>query len=62
MKGIVLFFCFFPLIIIYIIMKLSIWIIAVNTESEYVRKDSKRLHGPYVEDPYADLDEEGKGY
>ena len=31
---------------------------AVNAEKEYVRDDAKRPHGPYVANPYADVDEE----
>ena len=39
-------------------MKMSLWISAVNAEKEYVREDAKRPHGPYVANPYADVDEE----
>lgn len=58
MKSLILLSCFLPLIIIYIIMKLSVWIASVETETEYVRKESKRPHGPYVADAYADVDKE----
>ena len=61
-KTIILIGCFLPLAIIYIVMKLSVWIAAVNSEKEYVREDSKRPHGPYVENPYADVDEEEEEY
>ena len=43
-------------------MKLSVWISAVNAEQEYVREDAKRPHGPYVGNPYADVDEEDEEY
>jgi hypothetical protein len=43
-------------------MKLSLWIAAVNEEQTYVREDAKRPHGPYVEDPYGDVDEEEENY
>lgn len=62
MKALILAACFLPLAIIYIVMKLSVWIAAVNTEQEYVREDAKRPHGPYVEDAYADVDEEDETY
>ena len=43
-------------------MKASVWIAAVNAEQEYVREDSKRPHGPYVADAYADVDKEEEEY
>ena len=54
--------CFLPLAIIYIVMKLAVWISAVNAEQDYVREDAKRPHGPYLENPYGDLDEEEEGH
>jgi len=62
MKPLILVACFLPLAIIYIIMKLSLWIAAVNEEQTYVREDAKRPHGPYVENAYADVDEEEEEY
>ncbi len=62
METIILLACFIPLVIIYIVMKLSVWIAAVNAEQEYVREDSKRPHGPYVADAYADVDKEEEEY
>jgi hypothetical protein len=58
MKPLVLFGCFAPLIIIYIIMKLAVWVSAVNSETDYVRKEPLRKRGPFVDNPYADVDEE----
>ena len=58
MKPLILIACFLPLVTIWLVMKLSLWISAVNEEQTYVREDAKRPHGPYVEDPYADLDKE----
>jgi len=58
MKPLILVACFLPLVMIWLIMKLSLWIAAVNEEQTYVREDSKRPHGPYLEDPYGDVDEE----
>ena len=62
MKPLILVACFLPLAIIYIVMKFSVWIAAVNSEQEYVREDSKRPHGPYLENAYADVDEEEEEY
>ncbi len=50
--------CFAPLAIIYIVMKLAVLLSAVNTEKDYVRKEPLRKRGPYLENPYADVDEE----
>ena len=58
MKSLILIACLAPLAVIWIIMKLSLWIAAVNDEQNYVRAESKKPHGPYVENPYADVDEE----
>ena len=62
MKSLILIACFLPIVIIYIVMKLSVWIVAVNSENDYVREDSKREHGPYLADAYADVDEEKENY
>ena len=50
--------CFLPLAIIYIVMKVAVWMSAINAESDYVRKEPLRKRGPYLEDAYADVDEE----
>ena len=62
MNPIILIGCFTPLILIFIIMKLAVWISAVNTETDYVRKEPQRTRGPYLENPYADVDEEEEEY
>ena len=62
MNPIILIGCFTPLIIIFIVMKLAVWIDAVNAESDYVRKEPLRKRGPYVADAYADVDEEEEEY
>ena len=54
--------CFTPLVVIYIVMKLAVWISAVNTESDYVRKEPLRKRGPFVENAYADVDEKEEEY
>jgi hypothetical protein len=61
-KTLALIACFFPLAIIYIVMKLSVWIAAVNSETDYVREESKKSHGPYVANPYEDVDEDDEEY
>ena len=43
-------------------MKLAVLVSAVNTESDYVRKEPFRKRGPYLEDAYADVDEEEEEY
>jgi len=62
MKPLVLIACFTPLALIWIIMKLSLWIAAVNDEQKYVRAESNKPHGPYVANAYADVDEEEEEY
>ena len=60
--ALVLSLCFLPLAVIYIVMKLSLWLTSSVSEVSYVREDSKREHGPYVEDAYGDIDEEKENY
>ena len=62
MKPLILIACFFPLALIWIIMKLSLWISAVNDEQKYVREESRKSHGPYLATPYGDVDEEEEEY
>ena len=62
MKPLILIACFLPLVIIFIVMKLVVWISAVNVESNYVREESLRQRGPFVAVPYADVDEEEEEY
>ena len=54
--------CLSPLVIIYIVMKLAVLASAVNTESDYVRKEPFRKRGPYLENPYEDVDAEEEEY
>jgi hypothetical protein len=58
--AVILSLCFLPLAVIYVIMKVSVWLSSSVSEVNYVREDSKRPHGPYVEDPYGDSDEENE--
>lgn len=50
--------CFLPVLIIYIVLKVAVWMTAINAESDYVRQEPLRKRGPYLENPYADIDEE----
>ena len=62
MNPLVLLACLSPIVIIFIVMKLAVWISAVNSESGYVRKEPFRKRGPYVADAYADVDQEEEEY
>ena len=62
MKPVILISCFLPLAIIFIIMKLALWLSATNAESTYVKEESKKPHGPYLADAYADVDEKEEEY
>ena len=62
MKPLVLIACLSPIAIIWIVMKLSVWIFAVNDEQRYVKSESRKPHGPYLADAYADVDEEEEEY
>ncbi len=62
MNAVILLACFLPLIILFIVMKLAVWVEAVNSEQDYVRKEPLRKRGPYLADAYADVDEEEEEY
>ena len=62
MNPIILIACFAPLVVIFIVMKLAVWVSAVNAENTYVRKQPLRKRGPYVENPYADVDADDEEY
>ena len=62
MNPIILIGCFTPLVIIFLVMKVAVWLSAVNTESDYVRREPLRKRGPFLENPYADVDEEEEEY
>ncbi len=54
--------CFLPIAIIWIVMKLSVWMFAINDEKNYVKAESRKPHGPYLADAYADVDAEEEEY
>ena len=62
MKPLVLIACLSPIAIIWIVMKLSLLLFSANDERKYVAAESKKPHGPYVADAYADVDEEEEEY
>ena len=62
MNPVILVGCFTPLIIIFIVMKLAVWVEAVNAETDYVKREPLRKRGPFVENAYADVDEEAEEY
>ena len=62
MKPVILVGCFLPLIILFIVMKLAVWVEAVNAEQDYVKREPLRKRGPFVENPYADVDEAEEEY
>ena len=62
MKAPILLACFFPLIILFVVMKLAVWVEAVNSEKDYVKREPLRKRGPFLENPYADVDEEEEEY
>ena len=62
MKSVVLLACFLPLVILFIVMKLAVWVEAISKENTYVGKEPLRKRGPYLENPYADVDEDDEEY
>jgi hypothetical protein len=62
MSSLILLACFLPLIILFVVLKLAVWVDAVNAESDYVGKEPLRKRGPFVEKPYEDVDEEEDEY
>ena len=54
--------CLSPLVIIYIVLKLAVWVEAVNAEQDYVKREPLRKRGPYVANPYEDVDAEEEEY
>ena len=61
-QSLILAACLAPLGLIFIIMKIAVWMSAVNAEQDYVRKEPLRKRGPFVENVYADVDEEEEEY
>lgn len=62
MNPLILIACLSPIAIIWIVMKLSLLLFSANDERRYVKAESRKPHGPYVENAYADVDEEDEEY
>lgn len=54
--------CFLPLIIIFILMKFVLLVEESHKELTYVKQEPTRERGPYVDNPYGDIDEEENEY
>ena len=57
MKPLILIACFSPIVIIWIAMKIGIFIFTATDEHKYVSRELTKSHGPYLADAYADVDE-----
>ena len=62
MGPIIVFACFLPIVAIFIVIKLAVWVEAVNSETNYVREEPSRQRGTWVENPDEDIDEEEEEY
>ena len=62
MKSAILIACLSPIVVIWIVMKLALWLYVTEEEREYVAKEKFRKRGKYVENPYADVDEKEEEY
>ena len=58
----ILFFCFLPLIIIFIVMKFVLLVEETNKELTYVREEPNRIRGPFLENVYEDAEDEDEDY
>lgn len=59
-QAVILSLCFLPLAVIYIIMKLSLWLSSSAEEIKYVKDEAKKPHGPFLTNVYDDLDTENE--
>ena len=62
MNPLVLIACLSPIAIIFIVMKLAVLLSGIYSEEKYVESESRKPHGPYVANPYEDVDEEEEEY
>ncbi len=62
MGPVIVFACFLPIVAVFIVIKLAVWVEAVNSETNYVREEPSRQRGPWVENPYEDIDAEEEEY
>ena len=61
MNTAILLACLSPIVIIFIVMKLAVWMSGIYTEEKYVESESRKKHGPYLANPYEDVDREAEG-
>jgi hypothetical protein len=62
MNPLVLIACLSPIAIIFVVMKLAVFLSGIYSEEKYVESESRKPHGPYVANPYEDVDEEEEEY
>ena len=62
MNPLVLIACLSRIAIIFIVMKLAVFLSGIYSEEKYVESESRKPHGPYVANPYEDVDEEEEEY
>ena len=63
MNPLMLIACLSPIAIIWIVMKIAVWMLCSQRRKELCRsKNHQKPHGPYVADAYADVDEEEEEY
>jgi hypothetical protein len=55
-QAIILTLCFLPLAVIYIVMKLSLLLSSSASEIKHVKEEAQKPHGPYIINPYEDVD------
>jgi len=58
MNPVILIGYFIPIVLIWIVIKLTVWIFAINKERQYI----DGVKNIYIIDPYADVDEEEEEY
>jgi len=58
----ILFLCFLPLIIIFILMKFVLLAEESHKELTYVRKEPTRKRGPFLENVYDEAEDEDESY
>ena len=58
----ILFLCFLPLIIIFILMKFVLLVEESHKELTYVRKEPTRKRGPFLENVYDEVEDEDESY
>lgn len=60
--NLVLIACLSPIVAIFVVMKLAVWLSGIYSEEQYVESESRKPHGPYLANPYEDVDAEDEEY